>query len=208
MATPKPKQKTKLLKSGFHPLASNALKAIGIPASRIGQTYGTAVNSKGYHIPEPGSKPYWKIEGREYCAATDISAIHPTQLSEAEVKAFLEQLGQAGFAAWYRVRGSDCWSTDTHIHAVYAGIPMKEKLKDQVRDYLHVEPGSGLMKNGLNPIKRVKCRHALYHFWTRSEAARDKVRSLFQPVNGAQRLAEDLVNGPLAPDEDEGALDA
>lgn len=149
MATPKPKPKpkTKLLKSGLHPLASNALKAIGVPASRIGQTYGYAAASKKYHFPEPGYKPYWKIEGREYCAATDIRVLRPTQLSEAEIKALLEQSGKAGFAAWYRVRGSDCWSTDTHIHAVYAGIPMKEKLKSQVRDYLHDEPGSHLINS-------------------------------------------------------------
>jgi len=45
---------------------------------------------------------------------------------------------EQGFSAWYREPDADGWPADeaAHIHAVFAGVPMKVRLEGQVRDFL------------------------------------------------------------------------
>jgi hypothetical protein len=158
----KPKHHKPLLKAGLHPKASDALRKISVSADRIMQTIGGAPASKGFHLPN-GS-----VNGKPYTAAVDLST---RGLSNAEVKKLLENLGTVGFAAWFRDPGHDGWPSGEieHIHAVYAGVPMKDRLDDQVRDYLH-------QKNGL-------ASHTTYGFYQWSNQAKAKVAHLFKKSN-------------------------
>lgn len=145
-----------LLRSGLHPKASDALRGVPVPAGRITQVIGTAADSAGYHLAEPGNDApgrYWIINGQRFCAATDLSVRNPSLLSESDIINLLERLARAGFAAWYRKPGFDGWParnrqgrrTSPHIHIVYAGIPMKAVLRDQVEQFLRGRNG---LRNG------------------------------------------------------------
>jgi hypothetical protein len=151
-----------LLKKGLHPKASDALREINVPASQIMQTIGDASASKGVHLPDGN------VNGKPYTAAVDLST---RGLSNAEVKKLLERLGRVGFAAWFRDPGHDGWPSgeSEHIHAVYAGVPMKDRLDIQVRDYLH-------QKNGLSS-------HTKYEFYHWSIKAMKRVAHLFRNSN-------------------------
>jgi hypothetical protein len=125
----------------------------------ITQTVGYAAASAGYHAPDG------TVDGHDYTAAVDIS-VHG--LSQTQIRALLDRLGQNGFAAWYRWPGHDGWPSSevAHIHAVFAGVIMKAQLREQIRDYL-----AGL--NGL-------ASHTTYSFWRAPTADRDIVRLLFE----------------------------
>jgi hypothetical protein len=151
-----------LLKPGLHPKASDALRKLNIPAYRILQTIGNAPASHGVHLPD-GS-----VNGHHYTAAVDIST---KNLNNTEIERTLERLGRVGFAAFFRNPGQDGWPSNEarHIHAVFAGVPMKDVLDSQVRDYLN-------QRNGLRS-------HTPYQFYIWSDKAKSEVRSLFSASN-------------------------
>jgi hypothetical protein len=153
-----------LLKAGLHPDASDALRAIGITADGISQTLGSAPASAGTHAADG------EIDGVAFSAAVDLRT---GGLTTAQIHARLEQLGLAGFAAWYRSPGSDGWSGAAHIHAIWVNVPIKRSLRDQVHDYCN-------WRNGL-------VSHSIYTFHRFSQAAIDVVRARFlanNPTNG------------------------
>jgi len=147
-----------LLKWGLHPRASDALRSIGVSASRIMQTIGNAAASAGTHAQDG------VVNGHPYCAATDISV---SGLSNTQIRHLLEKLGRVGFAAWYRWPGHDGWpSYDVrHIHAVYANARMKSSLRSQIRSWL-------VGRNGL-------VSNTLYAFYHWSSTAKAVVRHKF-----------------------------
>lgn len=102
-----------------------ACNAAQIHPFRIGQTIGDHPRSVGYHkqdgVIEEDGKQF------EYCAAVDIGA---DDLTPARRAFFLEALAKQGFAAWWR--SGENWQGDEHIHAIYALIPMKPQLREQV----------------------------------------------------------------------------
>mgnify|MGYP000855366591 CR=1 FL=1 len=151
-----------LLKSGLHPDASDRLRCIGIRASELSQTIGSAPASAGYHAKDGTAN------GQPYTAAVDIRTVGR---SESQIRALLGDLGEQGFAAWYRKPGSDGWpsSEAPHIHAVYAGCAMKPELDGQVKDY----------RAGLNGL----ASHTRYSFYLPSQAIRDAVYSLWNKHN-------------------------
>ncbi|MBX3159578.1 MAG: hypothetical protein KF773_26640 [Deltaproteobacteria bacterium] len=116
-----------LLKAGLHPRASDALRAVGVTASRITQTVGSAPASAGVHLADG------TVDGKAYTAAVDLST---SGMTEAQIHNLLEKLGKVGYAAWYRKKGFDGWNGANHIHGVYANCKMKEALRSQVRSWL------------------------------------------------------------------------
>jgi hypothetical protein len=151
-----------LLAWGLHPDASDALKYIGVTSARITQTVGGAPASAGYHLADG-----W-IGGDAYCAAVDLST---RGMTEAQIHDLLGKLGRQGFAAWYRKPGVDGWPSGeiAHIHAVYAGAPMKSQLDGQVGDWL-------VDRNGL-------ADHQIYDWHTWGDLAKERVRNLFAVSN-------------------------
>jgi len=141
-----------ILKFGLHPRASDALRSIGVSASRIMQTIGNAAASAGTHAQDG------TVNGHAYSAATDISV---SGLSNTQIKNLLSRLAKVGFAAWFRWPGHDGWPSSEvrHIHAVYANAKMKTSLRSQVRSWL-------VGRNGL-------VSNTLYSFlhWTAAEKA-------------------------------------
>ena len=110
---------------GLHPKARGPILSAVHPA-RVGLTIQDLPQSAGMHHHEPGS---------DYTAAADL---YVGDMTDAQVGAVLDALGRAGFAAWYRIPGRDGWPSryGPHVHAVYAGVPLKPGLQAQVRDYL------------------------------------------------------------------------
>lgn len=151
-----------LLKYGLHPDASDRLRCIGIDAGDISQTIGSAPASAGYHAKDG------TVGGQPYTAAVDIRTVGR---SEAQIRTLLSNLGERGFAAWYRKPGSDGWpsSEAPHIHAVYAGCAMKPELDGQVKDY----------RAGLNGL----ASHTRYTFFVAPPAMRDAVYKLWDANN-------------------------
>jgi len=98
--------------------------AAHINPNRIGQTIGNDSRSKGYHLRDG----IW--QGEPYCAAVDLGV---NDLSPAKRSELLESLAQRGFIGWYR--SGPRWRFDEHVHAVYAGLPMKPQLREQVRKW-------------------------------------------------------------------------
>jgi|GEM_PF-801988 len=147
-----------LLHAGLHPEASDRLRCAGVSASRITQTIGSAPASAGYHAADGSAN------GLDYCAAVDLRT---RDLSTAQVRELLDQLGRNGFAAWYRQPGADGWpsSQAPHIHAVFAGVRMKSQLRGQVRDFLE-------NRNGLSS-------HTVYQFWDIPVEIKTLVAELF-----------------------------
>ena len=141
---------------GLHPRARGPLLSAIHPA-RVSLTRHDLPVSAGMHEPEPGSP---------YTAAADL---HASDLPDAQIRQILDHLGEAGFAAWYRIPGKDGWPSQErpHIHAVYAGVPMKPGLRAQVRDYLKG-------KNGLKS-------HRPYQYHRYSPRAVTMVKRLFNP---------------------------
>jgi len=151
-----------LLRWGLHAYASDRLRCAGVPASRITQTIGSAAASAGTH-GQDGT-----FMGQPYSAATDIST---RGLTNDEIRALLSRLANQGFAAWYRLPGSDGWpsSEAPHIHAIYVGAAMKASLRAQVSDWL-------IGRNGLTS-------HTTYRFYTWTDAQKALVRAVFNRYN-------------------------
>ncbi|RYX81268.1 hypothetical protein EON83_24785 [bacterium] len=99
-----------------------ACNAANVHPLRISQTLGNHPRSKGYHLRDG------TINGEDYCAAVDMAVPDLTSHKRDEL---LEALARVGFAAWYR--SGPRWKNGEHIHAVYAGLPMKAPLQGQVR---------------------------------------------------------------------------
>ncbi|MFM9092601.1 MAG: family 16 glycoside hydrolase, partial [Verrucomicrobiota bacterium] len=142
---------------GYYPDARDAFLQLGITSSRVSQTIGNAVASAGYHAKDGTAN------GVDYCAATDVRT---RDLTEAQIKQLLENMGRLGFAGWYRKPGSDGWpsSEAPHIHTIHVSAPMKAQLAGQVEDWL-------VGKNGLTS-------HTPYRFYTWSPAAKTTVLRL------------------------------
>jgi len=159
---------TPLLKWGISQEASDSLRSMGIVSSQVMQTIGNAPASGGTHLRDGDDS-----EGNPYCAATDISVRHPTRLTQAQIRNLLDTLARHGFAAYYREPGHDHWPRGDveHIHAIFAGLPMKRSLQEQIHDWLHG-------KNGL-------ASHASYLFWQPSGTDEDIIRNSFLDVNPA-----------------------
>jgi hypothetical protein len=106
--------------------------------------------------------------GQPYSAATDIST---RGLTNDEIRALLSRLANQGFAAWYRLPGSDGWpaSEAPHIHAIYVGCAMKASLRAQVSDWL-------VGRNGLTS-------HTTYRFYTWTSEQRALIRAVFERYN-------------------------
>jgi hypothetical protein len=151
-----------LLHWGLHPRASNALRAVRLPAWRIIQTIGNAPASAGYHARDGYAN------GHPYSAAVDISV---RGLTYRQVRTLLGKLGANGFAGWFRHPGYDGWPSNQypHIHAVYAACHMKAVLRAQTRDWLAGRTGlSG---------------HGSYHFYAWPKSSKDRVRTLLNKYN-------------------------
>lgn len=105
------------------------------PKLRLTQTIGTAKASAGFHFRDG----YVTFQGKKipYCASFDLSVLW---LEIPEIRAWLDAQAWWGIAAWYRP-----WLTDGkpnyHIHSIYAGLPMKENLERQLKDFLNDRTG-------------------------------------------------------------------
>ncbi len=102
-----------------------ACNAAQVQPRRISQTVGNNPRSHGYHLRDG------ILHSEPYCAAVDLGVRDLSQHKRAEL---LEALARCGFAAWYR--SGPKWEGDEHVHAIYAGLPMKAQLKEQVRLWL------------------------------------------------------------------------
>jgi len=140
----------------------------------ITQTYGQAPDSKGVHAPDG---TYKDSNGKEifYTAALDLSVKQAATrlrdggkltMGEKQIKWFLYCLAKNGFVAWYRYQGAFAVK---HIHAIYVGVPMKDALRSQVRDFLNDRTG---LKG-----------HARETFWTADSELDSELRRLFEANN-------------------------
>jgi hypothetical protein len=109
----------------------------GVNPDRIGQTIGDYPMSKGYHKRDGALT----IRGRriDYCTAVDLGVF---DLDETRINKLLHELTIHGFACWYRHGGK--WKGGEHIHAVYAFLPMKHQLHDQLINFLRERREAGL----------------------------------------------------------------
>lgn len=162
-----------VMKWGLCPGASAALHKAGVGVERVGQTIGQAAASAGTHAADGY---YLDVHGAKqpYCCATDIRI---RDLSAQQIWDLLGKLSENGFAAFYRHPGFDHWPLAElpHVHAVYAGAPMKHLLRSQVHDYLATPTLNGLAS------------HAGYQFFSPSQYAQGVIRTLFlahNPPNG------------------------
>ena len=135
---------TAIRPKGMHPAAFEAFLDAGVDPGRIGQTVGDAPASAGVHEPDGTLET-----GEAYCAATDLRLSAQYALDDAGLKDLLWRLGRHGFAAFYRNPGADHWPAGQpkHVHIVYAGVPMKQALRDQVHAYCHDPMLNGLLSN-------------------------------------------------------------
>lgn len=128
---------------------------------RVVQTVGNAIASKGLH------KADGILNSEPYCAAVDLSV---AGLSIDQIRRLLAALARNGFAGWYRYTGS--FAKSRHIHAVYAGLPMKAALRNQVLSYL--DDRNGLKGNGRET------------FYTAPPEDDARIRALFERANGGK----------------------
>jgi hypothetical protein len=144
---------------GLHPEALAALRGIAV-AHRVTQGINNSTTRGNVHYTDGIFK------GQPYTGAADISV---RCLTAEQIKALLERLADAGFAAWYRKPGMDGWTGPSHIHAVWAGCSLKPVLQQQVRSWLDGD-------NGLAASKP-------YRFWQPSAGLKEKVQSLYRASN-------------------------
>ena len=90
-------------------------------------------------------------------------------LNAAQIKSLLAILATHGFAGWYRKAGLDDWTGPPHVHAIWAGSPLKPVLRQQVASWLAGGNGLGTGRP--------------YQFWQPSSEMKDKVRNLYQVSN-------------------------
>jgi len=145
--------------SGLHPDAYAVLQSMAI-AHRVTQGINHATERGNVHDTDV------TIQGKPYTAAVDISV---RCLSTAQIRSLLAALATRGFAGWYRKAGLDDWTGPPHIHAVWAGSPLKPGLRQQIESWF--AGGNGLGTN--RP----------YQFWQPSPEMKDKVRALYRASN-------------------------
>jgi hypothetical protein len=104
---------------------------------RVVQTIGGAPASAGTHAKDG------TLDGKDYCAAVDISCVHDLDLKKTQE--LVKALWKNGFIAWHRNTGS--FANNQHIHAVYVGVYMKKALRAQVHSFLANR--SGLVGNSI-----------------------------------------------------------
>ena len=153
-----------LLKKGLHPAASDALRSIGVRAELIGQTVGGAEASAGTHLADG------RVNLLPYACATDF---HVAGMTDASIRHLLVLLASVGYCGFYRLPGHDHWpeADAEHLHAVWAGAPMKPVVQGQIHDWMGVP-----MRNGL-------ASHAEYLFWQPTAAQREPGSTLFLKNN-------------------------
>lgn len=88
---------------------------------RIVQTVGDAAASAGFHHADG------TLDGAPYTAAVDCSV---RDLNGTQIATWIEELCRVGFAPYYRN-----WPDNFHVHAVFAGVPMKPELDGQMADF-------------------------------------------------------------------------
>jgi hypothetical protein len=130
------------------------------PNGRVVQTIGDAPASAGVHAQDG------TLDGQAYCAAVDLRT---RDLTRAQIKMLLQRLAESGFACWYRYKGT--FTANEHIHAIYAGLPMKAALRRQVRDFLNDRDGLAT--------------HDDEHFYTAPPATDAIIQALFFHANGS-----------------------
>jgi hypothetical protein len=144
---------------GLHPAALAALRGVAV-AHRITQGINNSATRGNVHNTDG------VFNGQPYTGAADISV---RCLTAEQIRTLLERLADAGFAAWYRKSGEDDWTGPPHIHAVWAGCPLKPVLQQQVTSWLEG-------KNGLGSNRP-------YQFWRPSAAMKEKVQTLYRASN-------------------------
>jgi hypothetical protein len=144
---------------GLHPQAYAALEGLRV-AHRITQGINHSTSRGNVHDTDG------MINRGAYTGAADISV---RCLTADQIRTLLSRLADAGFAAWFRSDGQDDWVGPPHIHAVWAGCPLKPVLQRQVESWL-----GG--RNGLGSDRP-------YRFWQPSAGMKDKVRALLQRTN-------------------------
>jgi hypothetical protein len=130
------------------------------PNGRIMQTIGDAAASGGVHAQDG------TLNGQQYCAAVDLRT---RDLTRSQVKHLLRRLAECGFACWYRYTGA--FTSNEHIHAIYAALPMKVALRRQITDFLND-------RDGLRG-------HGEEKFYTAPPATDAIIRAMFYHANGS-----------------------
>lgn len=157
---------------GLLPAAWDALKGFPIEASQVVQTVGEAKPSGKTHEPD-GTFTNEEGQSEEYCAAVDLSVLHPEELNRDQIKVLLGRLTDAGFAPFARLPGQDHWLDPEHIHAIWADCPMKDLLRNQVHSFCDVPMLNGLRSN------------VPYKFWQPTPVQQQGVRERFLAHNPA-----------------------
>jgi len=177
-----------------------ACQGAGLQPRDILQTVGNAKASANTHKAdgsfknEQGAKEF-------YTAAADIRT---KDLTEKQIHKLLLNLARNGFAAWWRHEGS--FKNNQHIHAIYANVPMKRSLRNQVHSFLARR--SGLVGDATD------------FFWKKhlNEETEQFIRTLFlkhNPMNFDPGVAFDVTEDedlniadiPLDEPEDDEQLD-
>lgn len=155
-----------VLKWGMSQAASDAYKASGHDPARLGQTIGNAVLSAGTH-EQDGTDQF----GNPYSAAVDISVMHPTKLTDDEIRSFSRDLSAHLFACFPRLpwHPEDGWLEIAHMHCIYVNEPMKLPLRNQVHSLLRGH--NGLKGDGV------------YHFIQQTPEILQKLREAFLAHN-------------------------
>lgn len=144
--------------SGLHPKAEQILADIDL-THRITQGLNNKVAGGNVHGVDTTH------EGKEVTAAIDISV---RCLSDSDIKKLLDTLASRNIIGWLRRKGQDHWPGPDHIHAVWVGDQLKQRLKLQVESWL-------LGKNGLASDKP-------YQFWSPSEDDATRIRSVYSAL--------------------------
>ena len=145
--------------AGLHPEAFSRLQTLEL-SHRITQGINHTVARGNVHDTDI------TIAGKPYTAAVDISV---RCLNQQQIKTLLGALSDSGFAGWYRTPGKDGWSGPPHIHAIWAGSPLKQVLRSQVEDWLDGKNGLGYSQP--------------YHFWQPLPEMREQLRKLYHISN-------------------------
>lgn len=100
--------------------------------ARVVQALGYAEKSKGFHAPDPGVGGSGAINHEKYTGAMDCSI---KGLSDTRIATWIDEMARAGIAAFFRNPDDPVWRGNGHIHGMYCGVPLKDELDSQVRDF-------------------------------------------------------------------------
>ena len=166
------------------------------PDACVVQAFGDAKLSKGTHLHEPRSLQdmtavRYKLGGKFYSAAADLS-VKAGGLNHTQIATWIEELCRAGFVAFYRAPPK----FGEHIHAVYAGVPMKPVLQKQCEDFF-----AG--RDGLVSHSNIDDE-----YWYPSNELREIPHKIFLKSNGAnpQAVRSPMVLGDVAKEMETYAL--